>query len=78
VGAATIVNAFNPGLLVLGGGVVEAVPELVQAAEAGVRARALSAPAAALRIERAALGSDAGSMGAGGWIRRALGRGAER
>ena len=72
VGAASIVNAFNPCLLVLGGGVVEAVPQLIQAAEAGVRTRALRAAAARMRIERAALGSDAGSLGAAVWVRRAL------
>jgi len=74
VGAASIVNAFNPCLLVLGGGVIEAVPHLLEAAEAGVRGRALHAPAAAVRIERARLGSDAGSLGASVWIRRVLRR----
>jgi glucokinase len=72
VGAASIVNAFNPCLLVLGGGVVQAVPQLIPAAEAGVHARALRAAAAVTRIEGAALGSDAGSLGAAVWARRTL------
>ena len=63
-GASGLVNAFNPSRLILGGGVIEGIPELVQRVEEVVAQRALRAASAHLEIVRAALGGDAGVVGA--------------
>lgn len=63
-GASGLVNAFNPCRLILGGGVIEGIPELVQRVEAVVARRALRAASGNLQIVRAALGGDAGVVGA--------------
>ncbi len=63
-GLVSIVNAVNPRLLILGGGVIEGLPSLVPATEALVRQRALAAAVAPLQVIRAGLGQDAGVVGA--------------
>ncbi len=63
-GAVGIVNAFNPCRLILGGGVVEGYPEMVDRIEKEVRRRALGAATAKLEVTRARLGKDAGVIGA--------------
>lgn len=72
-GIASIVNAFNPCLVILGGGVIEGLPELVDMVRDGVPARALAAPLQRLRIVKAELGPHAGAVGAAAWARDALG-----
>ena len=73
IGIASIVNAFNPCMLVLGGGVVDGMPEWIEAASQSVRSRALAANAAAVRVLPAALGSHAGTIGAAAWAAAVLG-----
>jgi glucokinase len=68
-GAASIVNGFNPALLILGGGVIEGLPELVPIVERTVRRRALPAAAERVRILRPQLGTHAGTIGAATWAR---------
>jgi glucokinase len=63
-GLVSIVNAFNPCRIVLGGGVVEGIPELVQMVKRFVPKRALEVAVEDLEIVRGALGSDAGVVGA--------------
>ncbi|MBI4279189.1 MAG: ROK family protein [Armatimonadetes bacterium] len=63
-GMVGIVNAFNPCLLILGGGVIEGLPELIPLVEREIRARALGAAVEPLRVVKAALGGDAGVVGA--------------
>ncbi len=63
-GVVSIVNAFNPCRLILGGGVIEGIPELVQMVEEFTRKRALEAAVEKLEIVKAALGGDAGVIGA--------------
>jgi glucokinase len=63
-GAVNIVNAFNPCRLVLGGGVIEGIPELVQMVEDYTRKRALGAAVEKFEILRTAMGDDAGVIGA--------------
>jgi len=63
-GAASLVNAFNPCRLILGGGVIEGLPEMVGRIERGVRQQALKAATEPLQIMVAGLGSDAGVVGA--------------
>jgi len=63
-GIVSIVNAFNPCFLVLGGGVIEAIPELVTIVNNMVPQMALEAAVKNLKIVRAALGGDAAVIGA--------------
>jgi glucokinase len=63
-GVVSIVNAFNPCVLVLGGGVIEGIPELIQIVKESVQRRALEAAVEGLKIVKTALGGDAGVIGA--------------
>ncbi len=63
-GVVSIVNVFNPCVLVLGGGVIEGIPELIQMVKEFTRNRALEAAVEKLEIVKAALGGDAGVIGA--------------
>ncbi len=68
-GAISMINALNPSLLILGGGVVEGMPELVRGVDRSVRDLVLPAAAADLRIVKAELGSEAGAIGAAAFAR---------
>lgn len=63
-GAMTLVNAFNPCRLILGGGVIEGMPELIDKIDQGVRRRALAAATAPLLIVPSKLGHQAVAIGA--------------
>jgi glucokinase len=63
-GLVSIVNSFNPCLLVFGGGVVDGLPELIKTAEPFIKKRALRAAAQNLKVVKAALGNAAGIVGA--------------
>ncbi len=63
-GVVTIVNAFNPCLLVLGGGVIQGLPELASMIESAVHLNGLEAAVESLRIVTPALGDKAGVIGA--------------
>ncbi len=63
-GVVGIVNALNPSVLILGGGVIEGLPELVQVLDVDARSRALEAAVEHLRIVKSALGGNAGVIGA--------------
>jgi len=63
-GAVSLVNAFNPCRLILGGGVIEGLPAWVDQVDRGVRQRALAAARAPLQVVSAALHGDAGVVGA--------------
>jgi glucokinase len=63
-GIVGLVNAFNPCLIVLGGGVIAGVPELVPQVEAFTRQYALLAAVEPLQFAVAALGSEAPVIGA--------------
>lgn len=62
-GCVTIINGFNPCRLILGGGVVDGMPELIPIIHAGIRKKALKAATAALQVVSAKLGKDAGVIG---------------
>jgi len=62
--AVGFVNALNPARLILGGGVVAGMPELVDVVTAAIRAHALPAASAVLDVRRAALGSEVAALGA--------------
>ncbi len=72
VGIASIANAFNPCMVILGGGVIEGMPELVTLAEAEARRRALEAALDPLEVMKAGLGKHAGTVGAAMWARHGL------
>jgi glucokinase len=63
-GVVSIVNSFNPCLIILGGSVILGLPDLVAAVEKRVRQYALQTATAGLRITTAALGNKAGVIGA--------------
>ena len=68
-GITGIVNAFNPCVLILGGGIIKGFPEFIDVVEAHVRKHALAAAVAPLKVVRAALGDDAGVVGAAAFAR---------
>jgi glucokinase len=72
-GIVSIVNIFNPSLIILGGSVILGLPDLVPAAEKRVRSLALPTPLEDLRISLGALGNKAGVIGAAGYARSRLG-----
>lgn len=72
-GLVGVVNAWNPHLLVLGGGMLEGAPGLLAGAESIVRAHALEAALGPLRMVPSELGRDAGVIGAAALARRTLG-----
>lgn len=63
-GCTGLVNAFNPCRFILGGGVIEGLPHLIKEIESKVQERALSAATNRLSFLHAALGNDAGVIGA--------------
>ncbi|HYJ00134.1 MAG TPA: ROK family protein, partial [Thermoleophilaceae bacterium] len=64
-GLVGIVNAFNPEVVVIGGGAARAGEKLLEPARRVVAARALRPSRDRARIVQAALGEDAGMIGAG-------------
>jgi glucokinase len=71
-GVVGIVNALNPGILVLGGGVIDGLPELIQVLKDKVPKRALTVVIEKLKIVKAQLGNKAGSIGAAALARDLL------
>jgi glucokinase len=63
-GIVSIVNAFNPCLVILGGSVILGLPDIVPVLDKRVREQALETPVENLRIITAALGNKAGVIGA--------------
>lgn len=65
VGLVNIIHIFNPEKIVLGGGVTQMGPLLMEPVLHIVRERAMKAPLAAVRVELAQSGSNVGLVGAG-------------
>jgi glucokinase len=63
-GTVSLVNAFNPCRLILGGGVMQGLPELLDRIDAGIRPLALNAATEGLQVLPARLTGDAGVVGA--------------
>ncbi len=63
-GVVSLVNAFSPCMVVLGGGVVEGIPELIEMVKEVVPSMALEASVEGLEIVKARLGGDAAVVGA--------------
>jgi glucokinase len=65
LGLGSLINVFGPEVVIIGGGVTEALGEpYVDLVRASIRERALTDPGGTVRITRAALGDDAGMLGA--------------
>jgi len=77
-GLVGIVNALNPSVLIMGGGVVEGLPELIQVLDFEVQARALKAVVEELRIVKSALGDKAGVIGAAALARSGVAKGSRQ
>ena len=73
-GAISVVNAFNPSRLVLGGGLISGMPEFVPAVEAAIRARC-QPQAAGAEVTVAHFGEDAALVGAAEFARAKHGAG---
>jgi glucokinase len=63
-GTVGLINAFNPSRLILGGGVLQGLPELVERLGQGIHRYALKAASEAVQVLPAKLGTDAGVVGA--------------
>lgn len=71
-GLVSIINAFNPCLVALGGGVIEGLPEYLPLTEEIVRRDALEAALEGMSIVTPALGGQAGALGAAALARDSL------
>lgn len=78
LGAAAVglVHALNPRRIVLGGGVIDGNPDLVDAVASVVRAQAIPVFAERLEVRRSELGPQAGVIGSASLAMRRLERGA--
>ena len=63
-GAVSLIHAFNPCQLILGGGVIDGLPQVVGRINQGVRNKALAASTRSLLVIPARLRNDAGVVGA--------------
>lgn len=71
VGLTSVVNMYNPCVIVVGGGVVDGIPRLVELAEQTMRQRALPAAARRVRLVRAGLEHSV-AVGVAAWAWRGL------
>jgi glucokinase len=73
VGVAAVVNLVAPDIVVLGGGLVEAMPDLfVKQVDLVARARVMPAFRDSFKVKAARLGDDATAIGAAAWARRTV------
>ncbi|MEL6110411.1 MAG: ROK family protein [Planctomycetota bacterium] len=78
VGVANLIHILCPDIVVLGGGLVEAMEELiVGTVEKTARASVMEAYRERFKVVAAELGDDAGVKGAAAWARRAIEQAAE-
>lgn len=63
-GVASLLNLYNPKVVILGGGIIQGNPELIKTVQLGVIKRALKATSQNVKIVPAMLGNDAGIIGA--------------
>ncbi|KJS28289.1 MAG: ROK family protein [Desulfatitalea sp. BRH_c12] len=71
-GTVTMINMVGPRRVIMGGGVIEGLPELVGRVENGVRRRALKAATESIQFMPAQLGTSAGMIGAAALVLRTL------
>jgi glucokinase len=68
VGFVNIIHIFNPDMIIVGGGVTQMGPMLMEPALRIVQERAMKAPREAVQIVQAQLGTNAGLIGAGALV----------
>lgn len=68
VGFVNIIHIFNPDVIIVGGGVTQMGPMLMEPALRIVQERAMKAPREAVQIVQAQLGADVGLIGAGALV----------
>ncbi|MDD4876326.1 MAG: ROK family protein [Dehalococcoidales bacterium] len=68
-GLVGVINAFNPCLVILGGGVIQGLPKYISLVQHIVHSRALETALKGLHIVPAALGNKAGVIGAAAFAR---------
>jgi N-acetylglucosamine repressor len=68
IALANLVNTLNPGMVILGGSVMRALPVLVGRIERIVRQRAMSVSAASVDVVASSLGRDAVPIGAAAFL----------
>jgi glucokinase len=62
-GFASLVNLYNPCRLIIGGGVIDGMPEMIQKIDKGIREMALQASSQSLEVRKAQLGKEVGVIG---------------
>ena len=62
-GLASLINAYNPARLILGGGIIDAMPEIVSVIDKGIRDNALKAATQSLEVVKGTLGKNVGVVG---------------
>lgn len=67
-GFASIVNAYNPRCLILGGGFIDGMPEMIQIIDRGIKESALKAATHSLEVVKAQLGKQTGVVGSAAYI----------
>jgi glucokinase len=72
IGLGMLINLLNPGMILLGGGVMTTGELLLRPAIDEARRRSYKASFACCPIERASLGNDAGTIGAAAWAKNNL------
>lgn len=71
IAVADVVNMLAPEIVILGGGLVEAMPDLfVNTVGDAARDRVMPSMAKSFKVVAAKLGDDAGAMGAAAWVER--------
>jgi glucokinase len=68
VGFVNIIHIFNPDMIIVGGGVTQMGPMLMEPALRIVQERAMKAPREAVQIVQAQLGTNVGLIGAGALV----------
>ncbi len=74
IGIGIVINMLNPEMILIGGGVVSAGKLLLGPVVEEARRRSHRISFAGCRIEKAALGNDAGLVGAAAWAHLKSGR----
>jgi glucokinase len=71
-GCTSLVNAFNPCRLILGGGLIEGLPEMIGHVKQGIEQHALKAALGSFQVVKAQLGAEVGIVGSAAVVFNAL------
>ena len=73
ISVAGLIHTLGPDVVLLGGGLVEALPDLItKVVDETARDRVMKAYRKSFKVKVAALGDDAGALGAAAWARKQL------